>query len=90
MTPSSSSGSSRWSFRNIRLSQAALTEVANTGESVHKWKATVHVQNAGTGKMPIEIAALSGEHSRKMERKRPNTVNARQHIVLGAGKRLMW
>jgi ABC-2 type transport system permease protein len=50
------------------------------------WEVTVRVKNAGTGRMPVEVAAVRGE--RFPEDGKPNTgyQDARATVTLGAGE----
>jgi hypothetical protein len=47
---------------------------------------TVHVQNAGTGVMPVEVTALVGERFADDGQASPDYHDAREKITLGAGE----
>ena len=65
-----------------RLSGARL----EAGAAKDSWKVTVRVKNAGTGKMPVEVAATRSE--RFTEKGQPSKLyrEARRTLVLGAGE----
>jgi ABC-2 type transport system permease protein len=66
-----------------RLSDARLA--GGTGRE--PWKVSVKVKNAGTGRMPVEVAAVSGERfTDKGGAPRPGYRDARQTVILGAGE----
>jgi ABC-type transport system involved in multi-copper enzyme maturation permease subunit len=50
------------------------------------WKLTVKVKNAGTGRMPVEVAAARGERFTDKGKPDPGYRDARQLITLGAGE----
>jgi hypothetical protein len=50
------------------------------------WKVAVKVKNAGTGRMPVEVAAVSGERFTDEGKPKPGYQDARQTVVLGAGE----
>jgi ABC-2 type transport system permease protein len=50
------------------------------------WVATAHVKNVGTGRMPVEIAAVAGERFGKDGEALPDYRDARADLVLGAGE----
>ncbi len=82
----------QWFFEvavpEYRLTQAQLVESPSAERGPQKWKATVHVQNAGTGKMPVEVAAVSGERFAEDGTAAAGYREARQQIVLGAGEEI--
>ncbi|HKI06394.1 MAG TPA: ABC transporter permease [Thermoanaerobaculia bacterium] len=68
-----------------RLSDARLTG----GAAGQPWKVAVRVKNAGTGRMPVEVAAVSGErftNDSERSQPKPGYRDARQKVVLGAGE----
>jgi hypothetical protein len=46
----------------------------------------VKVKNTGTGRMPVEVAAVSGERFTDKGKPRPGYRDARRTVVLGAGE----
>jgi ABC-2 type transport system permease protein len=80
----------QWFFEvavpEYRLTQARLTESQSSEKGPQKWEVTVHVQNAGTGKMPVEVAAVSGERFTEDGTPAAGYQEARQRVVLGAGE----
>jgi ABC-2 type transport system permease protein len=50
------------------------------------WQVSVRVKNAGTGRMPVEVAAVRGERFAKKPKPGTEYREARQTIVLGAGE----
>jgi ABC-2 type transport system permease protein len=64
-----------------RLSGA--TKAAGPGGS---WKVTVRVKNAGTGRMPVELAAVRGERFAAKGGPNPGYREARRTVLLGAGE----
>ena len=50
------------------------------------WEVTVRVENAGTGRMPVEVAATRGERFDDKGKASPEYREARTTIVLGAGE----
>ena len=50
------------------------------------WEVTAKVENAGTGRMPVEVAALAGERFDGKGRISPDSKDARVTVILGAGE----
>jgi len=50
------------------------------------WKATVRVENAGTGLMPVAVAATRGERFAKDGSPSPDYRDSRTTVTLGAGE----
>jgi hypothetical protein len=50
------------------------------------WKLTVKVKNAGTGRMPVEVAAARGERFTAKGKPGPGYRDARKTVTLGAGE----
>lgn len=65
-----------------RLSDARLAG----GGGGAPWKVAVKVKNAGKGRMPVEVAAVSGERFTDKGKPRPGYNDARRTVVLGAGE----
>ena len=80
----------QWFFEatvpEYRFSDGHLTEVADSSKDPKEWEATVHVENAGTGKMPVDIAAVKGERFSEDGAQSPDYQETRQRIVLGPGE----
>ncbi|HYO13253.1 MAG TPA: M1 family aminopeptidase [Thermoanaerobaculia bacterium] len=65
-----------------RLSGARAGRVPGQGQ----WEVTVGVKNAGTGRMPVEMAAVRGERFGEEGRPKPGYREARTTVTLGAGE----
>jgi ABC-type transport system involved in multi-copper enzyme maturation permease subunit len=50
------------------------------------WRVTARVRNAGTGRMPVEVAAVRGERFGAKGAPNPGYRDARRTVVLGAGE----
>ncbi len=50
------------------------------------WQVSVRVKNAGTGRMPVEVAAVRGERFAKQPKPGTEYQEARKTVVLGAGE----
>jgi ABC-type transport system involved in multi-copper enzyme maturation permease subunit len=64
-----------------RLSDARL--IAGPGGS---WKVSVKVRNAGTGRMPVEVAAVRGDRFTPKDKPAPGYRDARRTLTLGKGE----
>ena len=65
-----------------QLSNAQRTESGKDG-----WDVSVHVENLGTGKMTVEVAAATGERFDEKDGKaNPDYKDARTPVELGAGE----
>jgi ABC-2 type transport system permease protein len=51
-----------------------------------RWRVTTRIKNVGTGEMPIEIAAASGERFPRGNGKHADYRDARSPVTLGAGE----
>ena len=80
----------QWFFEatvpEYRLSNAKLTELPETSNGTKEWEVTVHVENAGTGKMPIDVAPVRGERFNEDGAASPEYQDARERIILGPGE----
>lgn len=80
----------QWFFEatvpEYRLSNAKLTELPETSNGTKEWEVSVHVENAGTGKMPIDVAPVRGERFNEAGTASPEYQDARERIVLGPGE----
>ncbi len=74
----------QWFFHVVvpeyKLSGAKLAE-----RPEEEWDATVHVRNAGTGRMPVEIGAVAGERFGKDGATSSTYRDARATVTLDAG-----
>lgn len=50
------------------------------------WKVTVQVKNAGTGRMPVAVAAVRGDRFGEDDKPKPGYRDARAAVILGAGE----
>jgi len=66
-----------------RLSDARLVQVDASAGGPEMWEATLRVHNAGTGKMPVEIAAVRGERFADDGQTAADYRDARTSIILG-------
>jgi ABC-type transport system involved in multi-copper enzyme maturation permease subunit len=80
----------QWFFEatvpEYRLSNARLTELPESSNGAKEWEVTVHVENAGTGKMPIEVAPVKGERFKDDGAASADYQDARTSVVLGPGE----
>jgi ABC-2 type transport system permease protein len=65
-----------------RLSDARVAAGPGRGA----WKVTARIRNAGTGRMPVEVAAVQGERFGEGGRPRKGYREARSTVILGAGE----
>jgi hypothetical protein len=65
-----------------RLSDARV----NPQPGGQAWKVAVRVKNAGTGRMPVEVAAVRGDRFTKKGRPDVHYREARRTVTLGAGE----
>jgi ABC-2 type transport system permease protein len=75
-------------FHQVVVPEYRLSDVRLTGGSAGQpWKVAVKVKNAGTGRMPIEVAATTaGDRFTGKGKPKPGYRDARQQVVLGAGE----
>jgi len=75
----------QWFFE-VAVPEYKLDEARRRQLAAGGWQTTVRVKNAGTGRMPVEVAAVRGE--RFAAKPKPGTAyqEARQTVVLGAGE----
>jgi hypothetical protein len=64
-----------------RLSGAQAVRTSNGG-----WEVKLKVKNAGTGRMPVEVAAVRGERFAKDAKPKVRYQDERRTVVLGAGE----
>jgi ABC-type transport system involved in multi-copper enzyme maturation permease subunit len=88
----------QWFFQVVvpeyRLSTARRVQITDTDATYpasgspangETWEVTVRVENAGTGRMPVEVAAIQGERFNENGKASPDYHEARASVVLGAG-----
>ena len=51
------------------------------------WEVTVHLENIGSGKMPVEVAACAADRFDKEGKPNPSYQEARTRLTLGAGEK---
>lgn len=77
----------QWFFQVVvpeyKLSEAERTEIGEADVPV--WEVTLRVKNAGTGKMPVEVAALLGDRFAEDGSASPDYRESRVTMVLDAG-----
>ena len=77
----------QWFFEVVvpeyRLSEPRLVPAAG---SEGAWEVTVRVENAGTGRMAVEVAAARGERFDEGGRASAEYRDARETVTLGAGE----
>jgi ABC-type transport system involved in multi-copper enzyme maturation permease subunit len=70
-------------FHQVVVPEYRLSDArAAAGPGGKTWTASVRIKNAGTGRMPVEVAAVRGERFAK----KPGYREARRTVVLGAGE----
>lgn len=76
----------QWYFEVV-VPRYHVTEAQKRAEGA-AWVATATIENVGTGRMPVEIAAVAGERWPKKEKTDAKPYHdARTTVVLGAGER---
>ncbi len=74
-------------FHQVVVPEYRLSDAHVTPEPGGKsWKLTVRVKNAGTGRMPVEVAAARGERFTGKGKPDPRYRDARRTVILGAGE----
>jgi hypothetical protein len=74
----------QWFFE-VAVPEYKLTAARRAEEGDH-WDVTVHVENTGTGVMPIEVAAVTGERFKDDDQPDADYHDAREKITLAAGE----
>jgi ABC-2 type transport system permease protein len=64
----------------------ATDGTAAGASAAERWNASVHVRNVGSGRMPVEIAAVSGERFEKDGKTSATYREVRGSVTLGAGE----
>jgi hypothetical protein len=83
--PSGFDAFTRQWFFEVVVPEYRLEQVRKTGKA-SAWEATFRLQNAGTGTMPVEVAATRGERFAKDGSASPDYQEARTTITLGRGE----
>lgn len=81
----------QWFFEVVvpeyHLSEAKRTQLPGDSPGNGAWEVTVRVENAGTGRMPVEVAAVRGEKRFEDDGKvAADYQEARTTVTLGAGE----
>ncbi len=74
-----------WFFEKV-IPEYHLDDLRKQPVGAGQWDATVKVENAGTGRMPVEVAATRGHRFDDKGAPDPAFRDARTTIVLGAGE----
>ncbi len=72
-------------FHEVVLPEYELTG-ARKEKSGGQWKVTVQLKNAGTGRMPVAVAAVRGERFGEDNKPKPSYRDTRTTVTLGAGE----
>lgn len=72
-------------YHQVVVPEYQLTEARRT-KVPSGWEVAVRVKNVGTGRMPIQIAAVRGERFTEDGKPGKDYRDARQSVVLGAGE----
>lgn len=73
-------------FYEVVVPEYRLTDAKKAADPTGGWLASARVANIGTGRMPVEIAAVKGERFTKDGGESPEYREARAGLVLGAGE----
>jgi ABC-2 type transport system permease protein len=80
----------QWFFEVVvpeyRLSEPQRVPADSGSESAKTWDVTVRVENAGTGRMPVEVAAVRGERFGEDGKPAADYSEERTTVILGAGE----
>jgi ABC-type transport system involved in multi-copper enzyme maturation permease subunit len=75
----------QWFFEVV-LPEYRLSEARRVQVTEDAWEATVRVENAGTGRMTVEVAAARGERFGEEGKAPAEYQDAREKVTLGAGE----
>jgi ABC-2 type transport system permease protein len=75
----------QWFF-SVVVPEYRLDQVARKRLKDGSWEASATIRNAGTGRMPVEVAAVAGERFDERGRPLPGYREARRTVVLAAGQ----
>lgn len=85
--PAAYDGFVRQWFHQVVVPEYQLSGArAERGAGGQPWKVSVRVKNAGSGRMPVELAAVRGERFTAKGRPAPAYRDARRTVTLGAGE----
>ncbi|HEX4965627.1 MAG TPA: M1 family aminopeptidase [Thermoanaerobaculia bacterium] len=73
-------------FHQVVVPEYQLSGAQAAGTPGGGWKVTVRVKNAGSGRMPLEVAAVHGDRFTDKGKPKPGYRDARATVVLGAGE----
>jgi ABC-type Na+ efflux pump permease subunit len=80
----------QWFFEVVvpeyRLGEARLRPVGAGAGGPEAWEVTVRIENAGTGRVPVEVAAARGERFDKDGHVSADYADARETVTLSAGE----
>lgn len=74
-------------FHEVVVPEYRLSDAkADQDQATKSWRVQVRVENAGKGRMPVELAAVRGERFTAEGKPTPGYREARRAVVLGAGE----
>lgn len=74
-------------FHQVVVPEYRLSDAESSPQpGGRSWKVTVRVKNAGTGRMPVEVAAVRGDRFTKKGEPDARYRDTRQTVTLGAGE----
>jgi ABC-2 type transport system permease protein len=73
-------------FHQVVVPEYQLAGARSSRTPGGSWKVTVRVKNAGTGRMPVAVAAVRGDRFTAKGKPEPKYQDARATVVLGAGQ----
>jgi ABC-type transport system involved in multi-copper enzyme maturation permease subunit len=73
-------------FHQVVVPEYQLSDARTERGTAVPWKVTVRVKNAGTGRMPVEVAATRGERFAKKGKPAAGYLDARRTVTLAAGE----
>jgi hypothetical protein len=76
----------QWFFEVVVPEYRLSDAVQNESGDKDAWDVSVHVENAGTGKMTVDVAAAIGERFDSDGKANPDYKDARTAVELGAGE----
>jgi ABC-type Na+ efflux pump permease subunit len=75
----------QWFF-DVVVPEYRLSEAKRTPDPAGGWTVTARLENIGSGRMPVEVAAVRGERFQKDGTPGPDYADARAPLTLGAGE----
>ncbi|MFL6195650.1 MAG: ABC transporter permease/M1 family aminopeptidase [Thermoanaerobaculia bacterium] len=73
-------------FHQVVVPEYRLSGARVASEPGGSWKVAVRVKNAGTGRMPVEVAAVRGDRFTRKGAPAPGYRDARRTVTLGPGE----